>query len=497
MKKIFNQIGVLLIIVLFLGACVDLEENPYGRLNDPETAFESLSNLDALSIAMYAALRGDGSWAEGFATTQYMTTMFGADDLTTIAGGNKEPFREFDGFSKSASNIWMSNLYKGCYRAILNANALIEYAQYTKAQPDEIDNLIGQAYFVRGLSYFYLVRSWGEIPLYTTPGAHTDIELSSEGQVFDQIIDDFLQAEELLPDNQVEVGRPTRGAAKSFLAKAYLTKAGWPVNDQASYRLAADKAKEVIDQKEIWGYDLLNNYEDLWKRAYDNSSESIFALQYDRNTGDGAHANHLIGTASMPKEENGWEDFFCELQFYHDFPEGARKDATFRTVFYTATGDTVTFEESSAKHPYYAKFRDGAVDESTPWLSAYHTAAAYMLMRYADVLLIYAEAEAQASSPSVEAYEAVNQVRNRAGLSDLSNDLSSEEFINAVIWERAWEFAGEGQRWYDLIRTEKVSEAVTRRDPNEAVSISGSITSDNLYAPIPEAEVLKNPNLKK
>ncbi|RED98384.1 putative outer membrane starch-binding protein [Marinoscillum furvescens DSM 4134] len=483
--------------MLLAAACVELDENPYGRLNNPETAFQELANLDALSIAMYAALRGDGSWAEGFATAQHMTTMFGADDLTTIAGGNKEPYREFDSFSKSASNIWMSNLYKGCYRAILNANALIEYAQYTQADPDDIDNLIGQAYFIRGLSYFYLVRSWGEVPLYTTPGAHIDIGLSPVDDIYNQVVDDFLRAEELLPDNQAEVGRPTSGAAKAFLAKAYLTRAGWPVKDQASYALAASKAKEVIDGKSRWAYDLLADFGSLWLRANDNSTESVFALQYDRNTGDGAHANHLMGTASMPKEENGWEDFFCELTFFNEFPAGPRKDATFRTQFYTQEGDTVPYQESAAGHPYYAKFRDGAVDEQTPWVNAYHTAGAYMLMRYADVLLIYAEAQAQAHGADATAYAAINEVRNRAGLDDLTEGLAREGFVDAVIAERGWEFAGEGKRWYDLLRTEKVQEVVNKRDPSEQVPIIGNVTLDNLYAPIPEAEVLKNPKLAK
>ncbi|MDW3211234.1 MAG: RagB/SusD family nutrient uptake outer membrane protein [Reichenbachiella sp.] len=496
-----NYIQIFAYYILFIGlcfvagSCTELDENPYGKLNDPEVAFKDISNLNATAIAMYAAIRGDGSWAEGFATTQHMTTMFGADDLTTIAGGNKEPFREFDSFSKSPSNIWMSNLYKGCYRAILNANAVIGYATYTQAEQSDIDNLVGQAYFVRALSYFYLVRSWGRIPMYTTPDAPVDLGLSEIADVYDQMILDLQEAETLLPDTQAEVGRPKKGAAKALLAKVYLTKAGWPLKDQASYALAASKAKEVIDQKGTWGYDLLPSFDMIWQRENDNSEESIFSIQYDRNTGDGAHANHLIGTASMPKEENGWEDFCSELTFYSEFPAGPRKDATFHTVFQTSDGGSVNFEDSDARHPYYAKFRDGAVDESEPWVNTFHTAAAYALIRYADVLLIFAEARAQSSGVDALAYDAINQVRNRAGLSDLATGLSQEDFVNAVIDERGWELAGEGQRWYDLLRTEKVQEVIDKRDPAEAVKIIGPISEDNFYAPIPEAEVLKNPNL--
>lgn len=494
--KRFYRYSYLMLFSLLVPGCGDLEEHPLGKANAPEIVYISISNLDATAVAMYAALRGNGNWSEGFGCSQYMTTMFGSDDLTTYEANNKEPFREFDKFSPTASNIWMPNLYRGCYRAIVNANAIIEYSKYTQGEEKDIENIVGQAYFVRALSYFYLVRSWGEIPLYTTPSVAPDISKSSVSDVYDLIIDDLKEAESLLPDNQSDVGRPKRGAAKAFLAKVFLTKAGWPLKDASCYALAAEKAKEVIKNRANWGFGLLPVFGNIWLRAYDNSEESVFSLQYDRNVGDGTHANHLIGKASIPdEEENGWDDFFPELTFFYEFPEGLRKEATFRTRFITENLDTIDFEDSRTRHPYYAKFRDGAVDEDTPWINEYHTAAAYALMRYAEILLIYAEAQAHAGGPDISCYETVNQVRNRAGLSNLTEGLSQPVFINAVINERAWELAGEGQRWYDLLRTEKVGEAVSKRDPNEQVQITGPITEDNFYAPIPEYDVLKNPNL--
>jgi len=496
--KISNYILLIIfsIGILMFQGCKELEEHPLGRSNSPEIVYSSLSNLDATAVAMYAALRGNGSWSEGFGCSQYMTTMYGADDLTTYEANNKEPFREFDKFQKTASNIWMPNLYRGCYRAIVNANAIIEYSQYTKANTNDIDNIVGQAYFCRGLSYFYLVRSWGEIPLFTSPSADPEIEKSSIASVFEQLIDDFIQAETLLPNKQSDVGRPNKGAAKAFLAKAYLTKAGWPLKDAASYELAALKAGEVIEHASDYGFGLFPDFSGLWLRINDNSEESVFSLQYDRNVGDGTHANHILGKASIADyEENGWDDFFPELTFYNEFPEGLRKEATFRIKFITENLDTIDYPDTRTRHPYYAKFRDGAVDEATPWINQYHTAAAYALMRYAEVLLIYAEAQAQAVSPDISAYDAVNQVRIRAGLPELTPNLSKEDFVDAVIAERGWELAGEGKRWYDLLRTEKVPEVIAKRDPNEQVKIIGPVNEDNFYAPIPEYEVLKNPNL--
>jgi starch-binding outer membrane protein, SusD/RagB family len=498
----YHAVTLLMLSILFLSGCNDLEENPLSRVT-PETSFSNVESLDQTAIAMYAALRGDHDWSNGFGTTQYMTIMYGADDMTTIMGGNKEPFREYDIFVKTSTNEWMPRLWRGCYRAIINANAIIENYGITEGDTDKINNIAGQAHFIRGMSYFYLVRGWGRIPLFTSTYASVDIEKSPEKDVYEQVIDDFLEAERLLPSRQTDVGRPNRGAAKAFLAKAYLTMAGWPVKDPSYYEFAAAKAREVIDNKDIYGFDLLPDFASLWLRAYDNSKESIFSMQYDNNAPDGIHANHIIGTASLPEDiYGGWNDYFTELTFFNDFPEGPRKDATFLTEFYkynaaTKSYDTLDWTQINAKHPYYAKFLDGGFINVPPYTNGFKVAAAYALMRYAEVLLIYAEARAQATGPDDAAYDAVNQVRRRAGLDDLSAGLSQGDFVNAVIDERGWELAAEGQRWFDLIRTEKVGEVVTRRSPEEQVGIQGSINQDNWYATIPEEDVLKNPNLAK
>ncbi len=494
MQTIIKYSISLLSLFIIISCANDLEENPRGKVNDPESIYKEYANLEATTLAMYAGIRGDANWSRGFATAAYMTSMYGADDLTTQIGGNKGEFREFDSFNKSANNGAMMNLWRGCYKAILNANEVIEFSALTVGDQDDINNLVGQAYFVRAFSYFYLVRSWGKIPLYTSVSPSIDMELSEVADVYKVMIDDLMHAEQLLPVKQDLVGLPSQGAAKTLLSEVYLTQAGWPLKIESSYALAAAKAKEVIDNKATYGYGLLSDYKNLWLRAYDNSEESIFSLQYDN--ADGATAFHISGKSSMPEgEENGWDDFFTELNFFNEFPEGARKDATFRTNFLTSDGATVHYTESKTKHPYYAKFRDGAVDEANPSTAGFFNKAAYMLIRYAEVLLIYAEAQARAEgAPSAAAYDALNQVRFRAGLAPLSG-LSSDVFITTVIDEKGWELAGEGQRWYDLIRTEKVTEVVSKRSSDEQVKINGSTETDNYYAPIPESEILLNPNL--
>ncbi len=501
---------VLFFLCIFFQGCENLDENALSIIS-PEAQFGTVGGLNSVLNGMYAQLRGNSSWSKGFGESQYMAIMFGSDDLTTRTGGNKEEFRQFDQFNSlvlKESSDWMKNLWTGCYHAIVNANTIITNSEFTQGNPDEIDNIVGQAYFVRGLCYFYLVQGWGRIPVFTEPLPAESIGRSEITETYDLIISDFIEAESLLPERQSEKGRPNRGAAKAYLAKVYLTKAGWPLKDQSCYALAASKAKEVIESSATYGFELLQVFADLWLRANDNNNETIFALQYDIDAW--GRQNHLIGKPCLPEDGyGGWSDFFPELTFFNEFPEGPRKEATFLSRYPVEDGDTIEYPDMSTRHPSYAKFLDGAYEDpergfsfttaENPELysSGYACAAAYVLMRYADVLLIYAEAQAQSSGPDASTYNAVNQVRNRAGLDDLQPGLSKEDFINAVIDERGWELAGEGQRWFDLIRTEKLPEIMAKRDFTEDVEIIGDYNNRELWhAPIPLEDVLKNPNLK-
>jgi hypothetical protein len=117
------------------------------------------------------------------------------------------------------------------------------------------------------------------------------------------------------------------------------------------------------------------------------------------------------------------------------------------------------------------------------------------MIRYAHVLLIYAEAQARATgSPDATAYAAVNAVRQRAGLDVLPEGLSGNDFAAAVVQERAWEFAGEWNRWFDLVRLEQVEKANENKDPAD-LKPTGTITKQQYWMPIPGADAIVNPNL--
>jgi starch-binding outer membrane protein, SusD/RagB family len=495
MKKYIKMACLMLLTALFSGACVQLEEHPLSQVT-PEIAYKSYDDLYLATIGMFAKLRGDDQWKGGFNISQYMTPMFGSDDITCNASQGK-PFMYFDEFLPKSSNNRDDYLvlWRSCYRTIVNANAIIENYTQTEGNREKIDNLAGQAYFCRALCYFYLVRLWGDIPLYTSSNVDPLLSKSPVSVVYDQIIDDLKTAEQLLPLTQSSIGMAKRGAAMAFLSKVYLTEAGWPLHDFGGYALAAEKSKELIDDSTKYGFGLMGDFASLWKRKYDNNRESVFAIQGDQQDGYGGQADgiHIIGASSMPGELGGWDDFFPEITFYRDFPSGPRKAATFLTYF-IQNGDTVHWQHFITRHPYYAKFTDHNGPSGMNWQNA----AAYSLMRFSEVLLIYAEAHAQASSPDEPAYNAINKVRNRAGLPDLPTGLNTAAFVDSVIAERGWELAGEGQRWFDLVRTEKIASVVAKRDATEQVQILGDFTDKkNWYAPILQSEILQDPNLAK
>ncbi len=478
---------------LMLG-CTNLKEDPKGLLT-PETFFSTQADLEASVTAAYRPL------LTAFANTQAAIPGMGGDDLTTQAGGNKEPFREFDQFKTSANNVWLTgDVWNPLWEVIYNSNNVINNYELLD-ETEERNAAAAQGFFLRAYTYFYMVRIWGDLPLITTEVPTGEEFRDPVQDIYMQVIADLKFAEANLPDSWPgEPGRPTKWSAKSILAKVYLTNAGWPLKDQSKYAMAASTALEVINSGP---YALLDNYADLWKIENNNNSESVFSLQFCAECGDWSYGLWWSAFSTLPEsEEGGWDDFYSEVAYFEDFPDGPRKDATFHTDFIKPDGTIVPWQNSVRKHPYYAKWRDGGHDPANPSKSKKATSQKMYLMRLSNVKLIYAEAKNMSGGADVEAYEQLNQIRRRAaglpidtpdGSVDLSG-LSVEEFHDAVIEERKWEFGGEWERWFDMTRNEIVEEVVAQRDNVVELPIVGTVTKDNYYAPIPANDMILNPN---
>jgi starch-binding outer membrane protein, SusD/RagB family len=472
------------LLSFLFGCSKQLTEEPQGLVLGT-AGISNQAGLEAALTGAYGSLLVP--WESGFTTVSQIAMTMGADDVTTHPGSNKEEFREFDRFSVSSLNSRMMPIWRGCYKTIQSTTNIINnYTKVTDGTEATIQAIVGEAYYLRALCYYWLTRFWGAVPIIPSEeykAEYLTLEKSAPAEVYKLIEADLLKAEAWVPNTKRNPGRPNKGSVKALLADVYLTQGGWPVKDASKYALAAAKAKEVIDSKATYGFDLYQS--GFLKIFAGGTNEDVFTL-FTR--GNWITYNSFYGLSTMPENEGGWSDFFPELNFFNNFPEGSRKDATFSTSF-VVNGVTIPWQEVTTKHPYYKKFTIQSGTKAT-----YMSNNPVIMMRYAHVLLIYAEAQARSGPVNADANSAVNAVRKRAGLADLPAGLSNADFINAVINERAWEFAGEWCRWFDLVRLEKVEEANANKNPGD-LSPVGSITKEDYLLPIPGADALMNPNL--
>ena len=501
------------LILVCLSGCQDLNEDPKGSLT-PGTYFKTQTDLDAAIASIYLAYARDGAY--GF--TSRMTSYFGADDLTTDPALNKADFRDFDRLSGGAGNSSMNAQWEGPWRAIYQANNVIANYEKVSTTPELLSTSGGQAHFLRAWGYYNLVRTYGELPLVLTPiDVNARPDRAPVKDIYSAIVDDLKKAKSMLPlkfDN--EPGKVTKYAATALLADVYLTMAGWPIKETSNYALAAAEAQEVLSAK---AFTLVDDYAEVFKT--NNNSESVFALQYNVA---GNLPQRSFGSSSVPLEEaskennqTGWDDYYPEINFYHQAQSCERTDAIFYTTIKLKQPDNtyklVSWDspDTHGLHPYYKKFRsglngDGVTETETEILTMNpSTNKCLDVIRLPMVLLDYAEASAMAEGgPSSAAYDAINQVRHRAGLDDLTPGLSQLAFRDSVVYERAYEFAGEfGMRWFDIVRLQMLPQVIAARNEETWANgqpkenpIPDNIKADpskRYLAPIPQNEMFRNP----
>lgn len=455
--------------------------------------YTDANDLSLASTGLYSLINVAFNQMAGF------TTCYGGDDVTVARAGNKISFSDFDTFQANSSNDRMTNWWSGFYATIKSCNSMILNYAGADATEEEKNRAAGQAYFLRGLSYFFLTRTWGEIPLVLDNTVDYNIPKSSAADIYAQIVSDLQNAETMLPDSWNGLGpqfqsgvnvAPTAGSAKALLANVYLTMAGWPLKQTDKYALAAEKAKEVMDNKAKYNIDLYPNFINLWKKEAKYNNEAVFACYYNPNVPNAAwnQWNMSGPNSTQPGDEGGWDDFYGEINFYNNFPEGPRKEGTYQSVYFVG-GVPRDWTYTALKHPYFRKYLDDDSYNETTHVGNWAGSHTVFVIRYAETLLTYAEAKAMSSSPDATAYAAINAVRTRAGLPNLTAGLSQTAFRDSVVKERGWEFAGlePATRWFDLLRTETVAKANSSR--NVAEEPLKGLPDDNAHtfywAPIP------------
>ena len=493
MRLKFRLSFLLLVLLSALPSCVELEEDTRSILS-----LGDLSGEADIQAALAPVYRSYQSVLVRPHIQQTVT--YGSDDITTWQAGNKEPLRVFDQFNygdgRNADINFLPVSWDAYWQTIYYANTLIAGLQTATAAPEIIAVADGEARFLRALSYFNLVRSFGNMPLILENDTPTGEEQRATVLVnYLAIENDLLIAEANLPEPGAtrSAGHASRAAAKALLADLYLSWAGWPLQEEERYAQAAAKAKEVIDL----GYFELLPIDQLWAQESQNSRESIFAMQFS----EAENIRSLVPMSYSFHEARGFSDLFPERQFFRDFPEGPRKDVTFATEIpqrQVVGGELVSrdpptkpWQESQRNHPMYGKFTQS---ENLEVFNRPIGFRAWEVIRYAEVLLIHAEASARASGGTVsgEGLEHLNQIRRRAMGLDYRVPTDSVDLVTAtadeVVAEKGWELAGEFKRWWDLVRLEKVAEANADRDPTEEVPLVipvSEIGEQHYIAPIP------------
>jgi hypothetical protein len=510
-----TKILILLCVTVGLLSCESnesfLEEKPYGRLF-PDAFYGSEAELElALSALFYQQMRAFNRDYESLSPA-----LAAADDLISPhpEGGNFDMFRPVSG---TVDNI-LEKGWERCFLDINYANGIIHNYRNAAAtvQEETLNRYAAIARFVRAFNYFWLVRFFNNMPKITTATAPDfSVTVSPKEEIYALIIEDLQYAEQWLPaewtGKKRSGGAPTQGAAKALLAKVYLQMAGFPVNGGTEYYAKArDKAKEIIDNASTYHYILREHCADLWDPYWSLQAEDE-AVYFLKGTQSGDYNNYNIRSplACRPPEISGWAIYVAEHYFFEHFPEGERKKATFVDTVYIPSVGAVHYANLMVGHPYYKK--EWADDRTPDWswdrmweAADWKNGRSYIALRYADVLLIYAEAQTRADgSPNTLAYDCLNRIRNRAKAGAGStgaevSGLSATAFLDSVVWERAWEFAGSesySSRWFDLQRLELVEKAATewRREPD--MPIAQTPTKKYYFLQIPSAEVVKNPAL--
>ena len=476
---------IIIFFTLVPTGCAKLDGVPEGTYttgNFYKTEADALSAVNAVYSGM---------------TSPYLYNQFmeviqsqGTDDCEWGFGRNTSNTDKtaLDKFTYDAGTNLFYQFWSTSYQVINRANAAVEsIGAMTSISDDKKQRFQAEARFVRGLMYFNLVRLFGGVPLQLTPTTsltNLAIKRATEEEVYAQVIADFQSgAEHLPPDyDAVNAGRATSGAAMAMLTKIYLTR--------KEYTKAVAEARKVMASGR---YSLWPSYQDVFLIANENKTESIFEVQFLSGSGNipSSYAGYYRPSFDKRPGFGGNGDNPVTKNHYDAYPEGdLRRDVNVIKYSYTADPKAPT----TIKNPYYvAKFKDPAS------LNVNDGGNNYYIVRYADVLLMFAEAQYLSSPGSTEALEAFNQVRRRAyglplntpSVKDLPGGLSVAAFQDSVLNERRLEFAFEGQRRFDLLRTGKLKQAVNAQDPSITVS-----ESDTLF-PIPSQEMDTNPMLEQ
>ncbi|NLR60328.1 RagB/SusD family nutrient uptake outer membrane protein [Chitinophaga polysaccharea] len=494
MKSIIIKYGLLVVATgaLCLAGCRKFldETDPSNYTED--TYFTKPEHARSSINAIYASLRDPMSG--DFNGAAWTMTEFATGQAATDLGQAVNSYYIKD-LHNTADNAYGENYWRNYYKGITNANLSIAKIPGINMDQAEAKRLLGEAYFLRAWYYFNLVQMFGNIPLITQPVDLKSDQLrpkqATPEEVYKLIVDDLTAAENAgLPWMDVS-GKASLGAVKSLLSKVYLTMAGYPLQKGTSYfDLAARKAGEVLASKQ---FKLFDTYNDLHNPAKKNVEENIFMIQYKTQVIPGSWQSLIIpynkNISAYSAETGGIYATADFVKSYDPADLRAKEGQFFFTEF---TNQDNRNQKVDLGGYFLYKLFDVTAQTTTA-----NSDLNWSLIRYADILLVYAEATNEVSGPGAAAYDAVNQVRRRAKLPDLAG-LTQVQLREAIWRERWYELCFENVTWFDMVRLRKAFNVSTKGFDSyvgHKFSYGPVLTERELLFPIPSRELRNNPNL--
>lgn len=515
----------LILILTFLYSCQDfLTEDPYSSV-DPSALFVDEQGALAAVNATYKLMSSNQDYyGRDFlyvteATTEAITTRRDASDERG----------QMDNWLWDPNHGFLAQAWTSAYRVINAANGVVENVPEIAMDETLKQRIVGEAQFLRAFNYFNLVRLWGDVPLRLKQitGAGDELELARRpaSEIYEVIIVDLKEAIDVLPTKSgysaysgANTGRITKGAAQTLLAKVYLQKGANPiVAESGDFQEAVTFCDAVINSGE---YMLADDYRSIFDIDSENGPEVIFDIQQTAISGLGGDVSGHV----VPRNSGIGRRFFgnlhAEVPWYKNLNKNGDQRIESFILEYVLNGDTVIynpddFENDDYVHDGPGLFKLADFDPTIPGDAA--ESPNKVLLRFADVLLMKAEALNEVNSnPSGEAYALIDQVRDRAGIPEITRGLSFQQFKDSLLVERRKELVFEYHGWFDGLRnwdffTTRVLANVAERQqkiasgawPNDTNAAPRFLTSENIKTdkfklfPVPQAIIDTNIKLKQ